>query len=149
MFMPNLHARAQQQTETRLGLAAVELACTLPVLVFCAMITVDFARVVYAQVALQNCAERRSVRVIHSGRFAVAIRMDEPGVGGECGRTLWDDRHRLSDSAQYQPELRHRDGDDDILPDYPAIAAPLDHPDTVGHDALSHRGQCRSLSLKD
>ena len=54
MLMPKLHARAQQQTEARLGMAAVELACTLPILVFCSMITVDFARIVYAQVALQN-----------------------------------------------------------------------------------------------
>lgn len=38
------------------GLAAVELAFLLPLLVFATMATIDFARITYAQVALQNCA---------------------------------------------------------------------------------------------
>ena len=40
----------------RRGLAAVELALLLPLLVFLCMATVDFARVIYALVTLQNCA---------------------------------------------------------------------------------------------
>lgn len=40
----------------RRGMAAVELAFLLPLLVFAAMAAVDFARVAYAQVILQNCA---------------------------------------------------------------------------------------------
>ena len=40
----------------RRGAAAVELALLLPVLVFCSMMSVDFARVAYVQVTLQNCA---------------------------------------------------------------------------------------------
>ncbi len=42
--------------EPRRGMAAVELAFLLPLLVFAAMAAVDFARVAYAQVILQNCA---------------------------------------------------------------------------------------------
>ena len=61
MFMPNLHANVQREAEARPAMAAVELACTLPLLVFCSMITVDFARVVYAQVALQNCARNGAI----------------------------------------------------------------------------------------
>jgi TadE-like protein len=38
------------------GLAAVELAFLLPLLVFATMAAVDFARIAYAQVTLQNCA---------------------------------------------------------------------------------------------
>jgi hypothetical protein len=38
------------------GVAAVELALLLPLLVFACMATIDFARVVYALVILQNCA---------------------------------------------------------------------------------------------
>ncbi len=40
----------------RRGLAAVELALLLPLLVFMCMASIDFARVVYAMVTLQNCA---------------------------------------------------------------------------------------------
>ncbi len=42
--------------EARRGLAAVELALLLPLLVFLCMATVDFSRVVYALMTLQNCA---------------------------------------------------------------------------------------------
>lgn len=38
------------------GMAAVELAFLLPLLVFASMVAVDFARVAYAQIILQNCA---------------------------------------------------------------------------------------------
>jgi TadE-like protein len=48
--------RAEEKRRAPRGAAAVELALLLPVLVFCSMITVDFARVAYVQVALQNCA---------------------------------------------------------------------------------------------
>jgi hypothetical protein len=37
-------------------MAAVELAFLLPLLVFATMAAVDFARIAYAQVTLQNCA---------------------------------------------------------------------------------------------
>jgi len=37
-------------------MAAVELATLLPLIVFLSMATIDFARVVYALVILQNCA---------------------------------------------------------------------------------------------
>jgi hypothetical protein len=38
------------------GMAAVELAFLLPFLVFASMAAVDFARVAYMQITLQNCA---------------------------------------------------------------------------------------------
>jgi hypothetical protein len=38
------------------GMAAVELAFLLPLLVFASMAAVDFARIAYAQITLQNCA---------------------------------------------------------------------------------------------
>jgi Flp pilus assembly protein TadG len=46
----------KNQKQPRRGAAAVELATLLPVLVFWAMATVDFARLAYVQVTLQNCA---------------------------------------------------------------------------------------------
>jgi hypothetical protein len=49
-------ARALEKRSARRGAAAAELALLLPVLVFCSMMSVDFARVTYAQVTLQNCA---------------------------------------------------------------------------------------------
>ena len=42
-------------------MAAVELATLLPLIVFLSMASIDFARVVYALVILQNCAERRTL----------------------------------------------------------------------------------------
>jgi Flp pilus assembly protein TadG len=42
--------------EGRRGTAAVELAVLFPFLLFLTMATVDFARVAYVQVTLQNCA---------------------------------------------------------------------------------------------
>jgi TadE-like protein len=50
------YVRALKIRAARRGAAAVELALLLPVLVFCSMMSVDFARVAYAQVTLQNCA---------------------------------------------------------------------------------------------
>src|ERR1700677_382614 len=47
---------ALEKRAARRGAAAVELALLLPVLVFCSMMAVDFARVAYVQVTLQNCA---------------------------------------------------------------------------------------------
>lgn len=49
-------ARSAGRRARRRGLAAVEVALLLPLLVFVCMATIDFARVVYALVALQNCA---------------------------------------------------------------------------------------------
>jgi hypothetical protein len=48
--------RARQRREHRRGAAAAEVALLLPVLVFCSMMAVDFARIAYVQLALQNCA---------------------------------------------------------------------------------------------
>jgi TadE-like protein len=50
------NTRVQAHREKRRGLAAVELAFLLPLLLFCSMTVVDFSRLVYAQVTLQNCA---------------------------------------------------------------------------------------------
>jgi TadE-like protein len=50
------HMKARWRVDKRRGLAAVELAMLLPLLIFCAMAVVDFARLIYAQVTLQNCA---------------------------------------------------------------------------------------------
>lgn len=50
------HKGPGARREPRRGMAAVELAFLLPLLVFAAMAAVDFARVAYAQVILQNCA---------------------------------------------------------------------------------------------
>jgi TadE-like protein len=49
-------SRPTRRRAKRRGMAAVELALLLPLLVFACMVAVDFARVVYAMVALQNCA---------------------------------------------------------------------------------------------
>ena len=54
--MRSRHVGVRQREEARRGAAAVEIALLLPFLVFCSMMTVDFARVAYVQLALQNCA---------------------------------------------------------------------------------------------
>ncbi len=50
------HRRLGGRRFTRRGMAAVELAFLLPLLVFASMVAVDFSRVAYIQVTLQNCA---------------------------------------------------------------------------------------------
>ena len=50
------HVRMRKRDQSRRGAAAVELAVLLPVLLFWAMATVDYARLAYAQMTLQNCA---------------------------------------------------------------------------------------------
>jgi hypothetical protein len=45
----------------RRGMAAVELALMLPLLVFICMASIDFARVIYALVTLQNCARNGAI----------------------------------------------------------------------------------------
>jgi TadE-like protein len=54
--MMSPRVRIQMTGEARRGAAAVEVALLLPVLVFSSMMAVDFARVAYVQLALQNCA---------------------------------------------------------------------------------------------
>jgi Flp pilus assembly protein TadG len=53
-----VHARVgtARRRKSRRGAAAVELAVLLPVLIFASMASVDFARVAYVQLTLQNCA---------------------------------------------------------------------------------------------
>ncbi len=48
--------RTRQKRSPRRAAAAVELAVLLPLLLFCGMSTVDFARITFVQVALQDCA---------------------------------------------------------------------------------------------
>jgi Flp pilus assembly protein TadG len=54
MLVPTPKAETIQ--DARRGAACVELAVLLPILIFCAMAAVDFARVTYVLVALQTCA---------------------------------------------------------------------------------------------
>jgi TadE-like protein len=56
--MTLLHPRSQTagRREKSRGMAAVELAFLLPFMVFACMAAVDFSRIAYAQVTLQNCA---------------------------------------------------------------------------------------------
>lgn len=51
-----IHPGCAVARRKRRGIAAVELAVLAPFLVFLLVITVDFARVFYYQVALTNCA---------------------------------------------------------------------------------------------
>jgi hypothetical protein len=55
------HMKARRCVDKRRGLAAVELAMLLPLLIFCSMAVVDFARLIYAQVTLQNCARNGAI----------------------------------------------------------------------------------------
>jgi Flp pilus assembly protein TadG len=48
------------------GAAAVELATLLPLIVFISMASIDFARVVYALVTLQNCARNGALYEMYS-----------------------------------------------------------------------------------
>jgi Flp pilus assembly protein TadG len=59
-------SRAGRGPGRRRGLAAVELAMLLPLLVFACMLAVDFARVLYAMVTLQNCARNGALYEFYS-----------------------------------------------------------------------------------
>jgi Flp pilus assembly protein TadG len=52
--------------QRRRGIAAVELALLLPIIVFVTMASIDFARVVYVLVALQNCARNGALYEFYS-----------------------------------------------------------------------------------
>jgi hypothetical protein len=54
--MRRKHLNVIKRKAARRGTAAVELAMLLPFLIFLSMATVDFARLAYVQVTLQNCA---------------------------------------------------------------------------------------------
>ena len=56
MTLPRVRSRRADRRPMVRGMAAVELAFLLPLLVFACMATIDFARVAYAQVTLENCA---------------------------------------------------------------------------------------------
>ena len=60
------YVRSPKKRDTRRGAAAVELALLLPVLVFCSMMSVDFARVAYVQVTLQNCARNGALYELYA-----------------------------------------------------------------------------------
>jgi Flp pilus assembly protein TadG len=57
--------KAGRRSKSR-GLAAVELALLLPLLIFACMAVVDFARVLYAMVVLQNCARSGALYEFYS-----------------------------------------------------------------------------------
>ncbi len=59
--------RPDGRRRKRRGLAAVELAFLLPLLVFICMATIDFARVIYALVILQNCARNGALYEFYKG----------------------------------------------------------------------------------
>ncbi len=65
MIMP--HLRAQKRRAVQRGAAAVELAGLLPILVFCSLASVDFARVAYVQVTLQSCARNGALYEFYQG----------------------------------------------------------------------------------
>jgi Flp pilus assembly protein TadG len=58
--------RKAPNEQSRHGAAAVELAALLPILVFLSMATVDYARVISVQVALQNCARNGALYEFYS-----------------------------------------------------------------------------------
>jgi Flp pilus assembly protein TadG len=60
------HAATPGRERSRSGAAAVELAALLPILVFLSMATVDYARVAYVQIVLQNCARNAALYEFYS-----------------------------------------------------------------------------------
>jgi TadE-like protein len=68
--MTILLERAATRRARHRGVAAVELALLLPLLVFICMATVDFARLMYALVTLQNCARNGALYELYmAGQF--------------------------------------------------------------------------------
>src|SRR6516162_5702888 len=64
--MRSQHLQSKKRRGRRRGTAAVELATLLPLLLFLTMATVDFARVAYVQVTLQNCARNGALYEFNS-----------------------------------------------------------------------------------
>ena len=65
-------SQAVERRNGRRGAAAVELALLLPVLIFSSMAAVDFARVAYVQLTLQNCARNGALYEFYKeGGFAL------------------------------------------------------------------------------
>jgi hypothetical protein len=58
--------RAEKTRGPERRAAAVELACLLPILIFCAMAAVDFARITYVLVGLQRCARNGAIYEFYS-----------------------------------------------------------------------------------
>jgi hypothetical protein len=85
--MISSRARSNGRRENHRGMAAVELAFMLPMLVFACMAAVDFARVIYAMVTLQNCARNGALYEFYSAAgyplpsgwtsLATAVQADE------------------------------------------------------------------------
>ncbi|MFL5329752.1 MAG: TadE/TadG family type IV pilus assembly protein [Gemmataceae bacterium] len=51
----------RRQSDPRRGVAAVELACLAPLLIFLLVITVDWARIFYYSVTIANCARNGAI----------------------------------------------------------------------------------------
>lgn len=66
MIASHARSRTAGRRSRRRGLAAVELALLLPLLVFACMVAVDFARVLYAMVTLENCARNGALYEFYS-----------------------------------------------------------------------------------
>jgi len=60
------HTFKRGRRKTDRGTAAVELATLLPLIVFISMASIDFARVVYALVTIQNCARNGALYEMYS-----------------------------------------------------------------------------------
>jgi Flp pilus assembly protein TadG len=66
------HTSARGRQKRCRGTAAVELATLLPLIVFISMASIDFARVVYALITLQNCARNGALYEMYSaGGFSL------------------------------------------------------------------------------
>ncbi len=66
MISSRSRLRATGRPAESRGMAAVELALLLPMLVFACMAAVDFARILYAMVTLQNCARNGALYEFYS-----------------------------------------------------------------------------------
>ena len=147
------HAATPGRERSRSGAAAVELAALSPILVFLSMATVDYARVAYVQIVLQNCA-----RTPHSMSFTRKPVSHFPrvgrAVGGRVGRrTVQSHRQCVGQHTWiFVQQHSHRHSDGDVypiaLPSMYELPSParLDHAHPVGHDALPERRQHHGAS---
>ncbi len=85
----------------RRGVAVVELAVLLPLLVFLFVVTVDFARVYYFSLTLQNCA-RAGAMYASDPRRSGRVTVRKHGGGGPVGR------YEPQPGADDYPDVGHR-----------------------------------------
>ena len=160
MISPRSRSRADGRRAKPRGMAAVELAFLLPMLVFASMAAIDFARVAYVQITLQNCARNGALYEFYKAAgyqmpsgwtsLSAAVQADAGNLTVTVPSTYGGYSQPLLAPVELE-QLCHGHGAVHLHPDRPrqrrlvTVDQPHGDADPIGLDADARIGRDREL----